>query len=70
MLWMLFGLFFVSFTIGSLSSLMSGLDTKENLLNSKLAIIDEFSKETHLNNNLRHKLRSALKYSTEKQGYS
>ncbi|CAG9317227.1 unnamed protein product [Blepharisma stoltei] len=70
MLWMLFGLFFVSFAIGSLSSLMSGLDTKENLLNTKLACVDEFAKETHLNNNLRHKIRSALRYSTEKQGYS
>lgn len=70
MFWMLFALFFISFTVGSLSSMLAGLDTKEKLLISKLEIIDEFAKDAHLNIDLKQRLRKALKYSTEQQGYS
>jgi hypothetical protein len=45
---MMFGLFFISFTIGSLSSMLSGIDSKENNLLNKLTIIDEFAKEADL----------------------
>ncbi|CAG9311826.1 unnamed protein product [Blepharisma stoltei] len=70
MCWMMFALFFISFTVGSLSSMLAGLDTKEKNLISKLEIIDEFAKDAHLSLDLRQKLRKALKYSTEQQGYS
>lgn len=65
MLWMIFGLCFFSFTIGSLSSMLSSIDTKETVLTNKLAIIDEFAKESNLSRDLKLKLRHALKYSTE-----
>ncbi|CAG9311827.1 unnamed protein product [Blepharisma stoltei] len=68
--WMMFALFFISFTVGSLSSMLAGLDTKEKLLISKLEIIDEFAKDVHLSLDLRQKLRKALKYSSENPGYS
>jgi hypothetical protein len=42
---MFFGLFFFSFTIGNLSSMLSSIGTKETVLTTKLAIIDEFCKE-------------------------
>jgi len=69
-LWMLFGLYFLSFTVGSLASMLSSFDTKENVLLSKLAVIDEFSKESNLDRELKHRLRHALRYSTEKKGFS
>ncbi|CAG9311584.1 unnamed protein product [Blepharisma stoltei] len=68
--WMFSGLYFVSFTVGSLASMLDGLNTKENVLNNKLAVIDEFAIETKLNKKLKYKLRHALKYSTEKTGFS
>lgn len=68
--WMICGLYFFSFTIGSLSSMMSSIDTKENVLLSKLAVIDEFSVEANLNKDLRNKLKHALRYSAEKRGFS
>lgn len=69
-IWMVCGLYFFSFTIGSLSSMMSSIDTKENVLLSKLAVIDEFSIEANLNKDLRNKLKHALRYSSEKRGFS
>ena len=68
--WMVFSVYFLSFVIGSLSSMLASMDTKENALVSKLAIIDEFSKEAKLSKSLRSRLRYALRYSTEKTGFS
>lgn len=51
-LWMSFGMIFISFTIGSLSAMMSGMDSKENSLMNRLNIIDEFAKEANLDSKL------------------
>jgi|Transcript_17629 hypothetical protein len=48
-LWMTFGLCFFSFMIGSLSSMLQSIDTKEVVLTNKLATIDEMSAELGLN---------------------
>jgi hypothetical protein len=68
--WMVFAIYVLSFVIGSLSSMLNSIDTKENILVNKLAIIDEFSKEANLDKKLTSKLRHALKYSTEKTGFN
>lgn len=65
-MWMVFGLYFFSFTIGSLSSMLSNMETKENALIGKLAVVDEFSREANLTKNFRQRLRYALRYSSEK----
>ena len=44
-LWMLLGVGFFSFTIGTLSSILLNMDTKENILRNKLGILNEFCKE-------------------------
>jgi hypothetical protein len=43
---MLFGVCFFSFVIGSLSSIFNRIDSREAILNNKMAIIDEFAKES------------------------
>jgi hypothetical protein len=43
---MIFGVCFFSFTIGSLSSIFNRMDSKEAILNEKMILIDEFSKES------------------------
>ena len=68
--WMIFGVYFFSFTIGSLSSILSNIDTKETILTTKLAIIDEFVRDAHLDRSMRNRLRTAIKYNSEKEGYS
>lgn len=40
------------------------------MLINKLAVIDEFSKEAKLSKDIKHRLRHALRYSTEKTGFS
>jgi hypothetical protein len=45
-LWMMFGVGFYSFTIGSLSSVLSNIDTRESILSNKLIALNEFCNET------------------------
>lgn len=68
--WMMFGICFFSFTIGSLTSMISSIDTKETLLLHKLAHIDEFAREAHLSRELRSRLRHAIRYASERIGFS
>lgn len=68
--WMACGLYFFSFTISNLNSMLSSFDLKENALCSKLAAIDEFAGEANLKKDLRIKLKNSLKYAAEKRGFS
>ena len=68
--WMAFSLYFLSFVIGSLSATLANIDTKERTLEIKLEAIDEFAKETMMERKLLARLRHAVKYSTEKTGFS
>lgn len=68
--WMLFGVCFFSFTIGSLATMLNSIDTKETVLTNKLAAIDEFASEAKLDKSLRYRLRHALRYSIEQTGFS
>lgn len=69
-LWMIFGLCFFSFTVSSLTSMLRSIDTKESLLASKLTAIDEFSEESKLSKDLHARLRLALRFSTQRTGFS
>lgn len=68
--WMIFSLYFFSFTVSSLSTVLNSVDTKESLLSRKLAAIEEFAQESLLAKDLHDKLRIAIKYSTLKSGFS
>lgn len=50
--------------------MLSSIDTKETVLTHKLALIDEYAKEVNLSKDLKMRLRHALKYSTERLGFS
>lgn len=69
-IWMGTGIFFISFSIGRLASVINTTESKDNLLLHKLAAIDEFCSEADINKDLQKKLRKALKFSTDKQGGS
>jgi hypothetical protein len=68
--WMLFGVGFYSFTIGTLSSVLVNMDTRENILKGKLAILNQFSKETKLSSNLKDKIKKILIYNSQKNVFS
>lgn len=48
MIWMLFGVGFYSFVMGSLSSMMTGLDADTAFLETRLQTVDLFAKDTSL----------------------
>ena len=68
-IWMLSCLYYLAFTIGSLSSFLSNSHTKEKNLTDKLAAIDEFVHEANLSKTMTRKIRFALKYSAEASGF-
>jgi hyperpolarization activated cyclic nucleotide-gated potassium channel 1 len=68
MIWMLAGVGFYSFTVGSLSSFLTSIDTRESILAAKMAAIQEFARETGISNACKLKIRSAIKYNTYKTG--
>ncbi|OMJ65278.1 hypothetical protein SteCoe_38634 [Stentor coeruleus] len=68
--WMCFGLYFSSFNISSLTSMLSSLDLKENAVENKLIIIDELCHDINLDKTLRSKLRTSIKYAADKSGFS
>jgi CRP-like cAMP-binding protein len=67
--WMISCLYFLAFTIGSLSSFLENSHTKTKNLADKLAAIDEFVEEAKLNKRMARKIRFALKYSAEVSGF-
>jgi CRP-like cAMP-binding protein len=69
-IWMLFGVGFYSFTIGTLSSVLVNMDTRENILKFKLSILNEFAKETKLSSNLKERVKKILIYNSQKNVFS
>ena len=43
MIWMFIGVGFYTFTVGSLSTFLMSIDTRESILNSKLGAIHQLS---------------------------
>lgn len=66
--WMVIGVGFYSFTIGSLSSFLTSIDTRESVLASKMAAIHEFAKETGISREAKSQIRDAVRYTTYKLG--
>ena len=67
-LWMIVGVGFYSFTIGSLSSFLTSIDTRESALAAKMAAIQEFASETGISQAIKSKIRTAVRYHTWKTG--
>ncbi|OMJ89986.1 hypothetical protein SteCoe_7775 [Stentor coeruleus] len=65
---MLCGVGFYSFTIGSLSSFLSAVDTRDSVLAQKMAAVNEFIRETNVSGEMKQKIRQAIKFSNRKLG--
>jgi hyperpolarization activated cyclic nucleotide-gated potassium channel 1 len=66
--WMITGVGFYSFTIGSLSSFLSAIDTRDSIMNAKLAATHEFAKETGITSECKRKITAVVTYNTQKVG--
>lgn len=67
---MLFGVFFYSFTIGTLSSVLVDMDSKDNKLKYKLSILNDFTKDIQIDSELKEKIKKILIYNSEKHSFS
>ena len=65
-IWMLFGIGFYSFTIGSLTSMLSDLDSRNNELTVKLNAVDQIAREARLGSSLKFRLRRAIRLHMKK----
>jgi len=70
MLWMLAGLYFLSFTISSLSSMFSQIDTKQTMIDTKMSHIDEFAKEALIDKETKKKMQRVVKMNAMYSGFS
>ena len=66
--WMVVGVGFYSFTVGSLSSFLTSIDTRDSVLSMKMASIQEFSRQTGISQETKGTIREAVKYNAYKMG--
>jgi hyperpolarization activated cyclic nucleotide-gated potassium channel 1 len=66
--WMITGVGFYSFTIGSLSSFLTAIDTRDSIMNAKLAATHELAKETGISPEVKRKITAVVTYNTQKLG--
>lgn len=66
--WMVIGVGFYSFTVGSLSSFLTSIDTRDSLLSMKMAAAQEFARQVGISQEAKLKIREAIKYNTYRMG--
>ena len=65
MIWELFAVYCLSFSIGSLTTMFADMDSKERIINEKLLLVDEFFHSTQLSVELMLKLKRSIRMSTD-----
>lgn len=66
--WMIIGIGFYTFTIGSLSTFLMSIDTRESILTAKIGAVQELSRETSMSKSTKSKIMLAIRYNTFKVG--
>ncbi len=69
-IWIIFSVFFFSYTVSNLTAMLSNVNSREAILTNKLLIVDTFAKDVKLSKELRLRLKHALKFNSEKTGFS
>ena len=70
MVLMLFGAFIYSLTVGSLSSLLSKMDSKNQAFQEKMDALMRIKQQYELDNIMYNRIRKALKYGLSKYNSS
>lgn len=65
MFWMIMAVYFISFSVGSLSSMLSQQYTKEKIINDKLILADEYKKINQISLNVAHKMKRSIRAYTD-----
>lgn len=71
MLWMVVAIYFLSFAISSLSSLISSNEEgKKKILDKRLALIDNYAEENRITRKVKQKMQKYVKETFDKDDYS
>lgn len=65
MAWMMFGVGFYSVIVGTLSSMLTSLDTRDVMINEKLQAVELYAKDTHLPESLYKEITKEIKLTAE-----
>jgi CRP-like cAMP-binding protein len=65
-IWIVITMYFLSFTVSSLSSVIIMIDIKKKTLDSKLNMIDEYSKEAHITKSVKRKLQNRIRVTSDR----
>lgn len=64
--WMIYSVYYFSFVIGSLTSMLETVNVKSTFLMNKIAIMEDFAKEARVSKELLAEIKVALKYANKK----
>lgn len=64
--WMFFGAGFYSYSVGSLSNVIIGLDSRKSSSRKKRLIMDEFCKDNNFTKDFHKKINKAIDYASFK----
>ena len=70
LIWVGFGVFFYSFTIGTLSTILVNMNTKNNLLAQKLNIINTYCKLTNLSDEVNNEMKRLIVFKSNTNLFS
>ena len=70
MLWMMIGVGFYSFMIGTLTSVLNRIDSRASQLKAKVEVIEIFCQEAKIKNEIKKKMKEALEYNTQRNFFS
>ena len=62
MIWMVIGVYVVSYSVGSLTSFYSDINIKENLKHERIIMAEDFSKKTGISKQVLHKFKRTIKF--------
>ena len=68
-MWMVFAVYFISFSIGTLTTIFSDWDLRVKQVNEKLFLVDEFENSTRLPPSMVYKLKRAIRLSKESANF-
>lgn len=69
-IWMFTAVYFLSFNISSLNSILSESDYKKNILMHKMALIEDYTRDQHISRFLRKKMKNEIKEKISRMKHS
>jgi hyperpolarization activated cyclic nucleotide-gated potassium channel 1 len=70
MIWMILGVYALSFSVGSLAAAAASTETKDRLVNQKIALIEKFGRMSNIPKAVLHTVKRYIRLNSESSGIS